>query len=163
MCHQVLLLVGLVVGCVVWRKCTRRRAIQEQEFQAATYFSNSKYAPADIVVVLVLWCTATCRNCSGPLMDNFHSAGDMHGALPCCPSSCSVAFLLVDLRSAGRLAYSNALLAEDMADTIPLLCSQRFRQQGVGHVGRHQGRHRRLFLKVPQGAAADRGHHLAGG
>lgn len=39
---QVLLLVGLVVGCCVWRKCSKRRAIQEQEFQAATYFSNSK-------------------------------------------------------------------------------------------------------------------------
>lgn len=39
---QVLLLVGLVVGCLCWRRRTKRRAIQAQEFQAATYFSNSE-------------------------------------------------------------------------------------------------------------------------
>jgi Flp pilus assembly protein TadB len=39
---QVLLAVGLVVGCLCWRRRSKRRAIQAQEFQAATYFSNSE-------------------------------------------------------------------------------------------------------------------------
>lgn len=38
----VLLAVGLVVGCLCWRRRSKRRAIQAQEFQAATYFSNSE-------------------------------------------------------------------------------------------------------------------------
>jgi hypothetical protein len=38
----VLLLIGLLVGCLCWRRRAKRRAIQAQEFQAATYFSNSE-------------------------------------------------------------------------------------------------------------------------
>ena len=30
------------MGCVCWRRRAKRREIQAQEFQAATYFSNSE-------------------------------------------------------------------------------------------------------------------------